>query len=259
MAASRKTDPDSVTQPGTEPTTRTRATSSREPDPETVTIPVPGFGPTRVRGAARDDLRGHQAAVADAGGPADDEPASGTRSSPVDDWNLGSDPAGPGTAPGSGPSQGSTDRQSAAQRAAGVDFWAGIVGGLAGMAAVFVHNRRTPWPEGNDIWIATDDELAAVGQSVGRIINRHSPAGLRPDSDIADAVETVMVLAGYGIRNSVAEAQLARATGGGPVIDTSAEQTPASPDERPAGPPAGADPASVIGLLGATPPGMGPL
>lgn len=259
MAASRKMGQGSESRPTTDdPTTTARATSSREPEPETVTIPVPGFGPTRVRGVPRDDLRGHQAAVADAGGPADDEPASATRSSPVDDWSLGSDPAGPGTAPGSGPSQASTDRQSAAASAAGVEFWAGIVGGLAGMAAVFVHNRRTPWPEGNDIWIATDDELAAVGHSVGRIINRHSPAGLRPDSDIADAVETVMVLAGYGIRNSVAEAQLARATGGGPVIDTSADQAPAA-DDRPAGPPAGADPASVIGLLGATPPGMGPL
>ena len=243
MAKQPSRDQDSATaleNPTTTPATTASST-------EAVGMGLPGFRSTKTRvPPVRDDLNGHPLAGVAGSGPVDDEEPPAPRR---ETWDPGKTQDGYEAQGDAGPSPASTD-------SGGPDLWAGVIGGLAGMAAAKVHNRRTPYPDGNTVWIASDDELQAVGECAGRIINRHTPAGLKPDSDVGDALVAVMVVGGYALRNTMAEAQLRR--GGAPIIDTQATAAPAPPEARPAGPPPGADGATVVSLLGATPPGMGP-
>lgn len=74
---------------------------------------------------------------------------------------------------------------------------------LISVGVRFVRTRRRHLPE--DVWVADDDDQAAIGDPIARIAARHSPLEGGDAGDVVDGLTAVVGVAGYAVKNLAAE------------------------------------------------------
>jgi hypothetical protein len=174
-------------------------------------VDLPGFAPPTTTGP--DPLDPETTTIT---GPTADpleDPTSGLE----DGW-PGDESDEPTFSPGSTPTSGRSRASTADWR----DF-AELTGTLVALASVgvrFARTRRRQLPEG--VWMADEDDQAAIGVPLARIAARHSPLEGGDSSDVVDGLVAMVGVAGYAVKNIDAEHRTA-----GPMPDLTAAEADA--------------------------------
>lgn len=102
-----------------------------------------------------------------------------------------------------------------------------------GMATMLLHAWRTPG-EDNQVWQATEEEMADMAGPIARIVDRRVPKSIGGNSDVGDALDFGMAATAYSMRNIDEERAWKAREGYVPhVVDTTAtERPPAAPAEN---------------------------
>jgi hypothetical protein len=125
------------------------------------------------------------------------------------------------------------------------DLISKLAGELVGLVTEGVRwwrARRRPWLPPH-VWVATDDDEAAIGGPLGRLAARHAPVSGAGSEDLVDGVTLVMSTGRYGLRNfreeDLADRELAAQIANLPTADVEdlAETVAAGPS--PQAPPSG--------------------
>lgn len=177
--------------------TSTQASSeSPSPDPEDLTADLPGFA--QPPSPTTDPLDPSVTTIgATSSESSHDDGASWADVDEEEAPHRGSE----GT---TGSSRASTDRT--VPRANWQDLMP-MIGALVGMASLavrWVRSRRRPLPEG--VWIADEEDQAAIAAPLARMAARRSPIGSGESADLVDGVEVLVGAAGYAMKNLEHEA-----------------------------------------------------
>lgn len=153
--------------------------SSPSPSDEEDLAAMPGFSPMTSRGPDPLDP-----------GATTSSPTSSDDDDPGDWADADVEVGPPGTSPtAGGPSRASIDPADLE----------GITRTLVGMASLivrWVRARRRPGMH-PAVWIATEEQQAAIGDPLARIAARHAPIGGEGSADVVDAMETMVATTDY--------------------------------------------------------------
>lgn len=114
-----------------------------------------------------------------------------------------------GSAATSGSSPGSTDRPK--QPPVPKVDWRDLMPMMSTLVAMssllvrWVRSRRRPLPDG--VWIADEEDAAAIAAPLSRIAARRSPVGGKESADLVDGLEVMVGATAYAMKNLDAEAQ----------------------------------------------------
>lgn len=81
---------------------------------------------------------------------------------------------------------------------------AGTLVGMTSMLVRWLRSRRRTLPDG--VWIADEDDAAAIAAPLARIAARHSPISGEGSADMVDALEVLVGTTGYAMKNLEREA-----------------------------------------------------
>jgi hypothetical protein len=91
----------------------------------------------------------------------------------------------------------------------GLEELAATLVGLASILIRIVRTRRRALPDG--VWIADEQDQAAIGGPLARIAARHAPAGAGPSGDMVDGLGVLVATTGYAMKGMAYEAEVDQA------------------------------------------------
>lgn len=126
--------------------------------------------------------------------------ATSSESNPDEGWADVDEEEGPrpgSAAPRTGSSRASTDWRDL------VPITSTVVA-MASLLVRWVRARRRPLPEG--VWVADEEDAAAIAAPLARIAARRSPVGGEGSADMVDGLEVLVGATGYAMKNLEREA-----------------------------------------------------
>lgn len=108
-----------------------------------------------------------------------------------------------------------------------------IIETLLRLLTAIVHLRLAPKHVDNDLWLADQQDLDAIAPPLARIAARHSPLDAGPAGDVGDAIEVVIGVGGYALKNSMGARELRMSPGWEQQHEQGGQDVAAPPAEEP--------------------------